>query len=156
MQYVMGQNGQYLLVVGLSCYKWYHSKTVDGVLARMLGPKEVDCEILHRLDRGIKTLWGSGNISLTDGISARLWVLCQQGCWSLRVGGLWDLTLVGKGNKALLIKVWKHLPSRWYQCQTHNGVPTRMLSPKGGCIVRSHISWRGKQNPSYKGVETSP
>ena len=59
-------------------------------------------------------------------------------------------------------------------------VPTRMLGPEGGWIVRSHIDgrgervsartlglerrwivrshtgWRGKRNILYKGVETSP
>ena len=33
------QRGQYLLTMGLSCYKWYHSQIQDGGLARMLGPK---------------------------------------------------------------------------------------------------------------------
>ena len=67
---------------------------------------------------------------------------------------------------------------KWYQSQTLNGVPTRMLrlwllqmvskpdtgkyasedsGPQGRWIVRSHVGWRRERNIpniSYKGVET--
>jgi len=33
------QRGQYLLVVGLGCYKWYQSQTPSCVPARTLGPR---------------------------------------------------------------------------------------------------------------------
>ena len=36
-----GQEGQYLLAVGLSCYKWYQSQTRGDVLARRLNPEGV-------------------------------------------------------------------------------------------------------------------
>ena len=32
------QRGQYLRVVGLSCYTWYQTQTLGGVPARSLGP----------------------------------------------------------------------------------------------------------------------
>ena len=44
----MGQSGQYMLAVGLGCYKWYYSQTPGGVSVRKLAPKGVDCEIPHR------------------------------------------------------------------------------------------------------------
>ena len=34
----MGQSGQYLLAVGLDCYKWYQSQIPGNVPARTLGP----------------------------------------------------------------------------------------------------------------------
>ena len=49
------QRGQYLLVVDLGYYKWYHSQTLDDVLARRLSPE------------------GGGH----EGV-------CQQGCWARR------------------------------------------------------------------------
>ena len=36
-EYVMSQNGQYLLVVCLDCYKWCRSYTLDSILAWMEG-----------------------------------------------------------------------------------------------------------------------
>ena len=33
------QREQYLLAVGLCCYKWYQIQTLGGVSARMLGPE---------------------------------------------------------------------------------------------------------------------
>ena len=45
--YVMGQNGQYLLEVGLRCYKWYQSQKLDSVPERTLAPKGVDYEIMR-------------------------------------------------------------------------------------------------------------
>ena len=36
-RYVMGQSEQYLLAVGLYCYKWYQSRRLGGVLAKTLG-----------------------------------------------------------------------------------------------------------------------
>ena len=38
-RYVTGQSRQYLLGVGLGCYKWYQSQILCGVLARTLGPQ---------------------------------------------------------------------------------------------------------------------
>ena len=35
-----GEECTYLLAVGLSCYKWYRSQTLDGVPARTLGLQE--------------------------------------------------------------------------------------------------------------------
>ena len=58
------QSGQYLLAVGLNCYKWYQSQSLDGVLARTLGPQGVDCEIPHLLEKHF-LLW-RGNLSLAD------------------------------------------------------------------------------------------
>ena len=46
------QRRQYLLVVGLSCYKWYQSQTPSGVPARTLAQRGVDCEFPHRLEIG--------------------------------------------------------------------------------------------------------
>ena len=37
----MGPNGQYLLAIGLSCYKWYESQAPSGVPVRTLGPQVV-------------------------------------------------------------------------------------------------------------------
>ena len=54
-------------MVGLSCYKWYQSQTLDDVPVRTLSPKR---------------------------------------------SGLWDPTLVGEGNKAFFIRVWKPFPSK--------------------------------------------
>ena len=48
------QREQYLLAVGLGCYKWYQSQSLSGVPARTLGLKGVDCEIPHRLERKTK------------------------------------------------------------------------------------------------------
>ena len=39
--YVTGQNEQYLLVVGLGCYKWYQSQTRVSVLRERWSPREV-------------------------------------------------------------------------------------------------------------------
>ena len=51
-------------------------------------------------------------------------------------GGLWLLQMVSEPDTG--------------------GVPATTLGPQEGWIVRSHISWRGKRNIPYKGVETSP
>ena len=53
------QRGQYLLTVGLGCYKWYQSQTLGGVPAKRL------------------SLEGD-----------RHEVVCQQGCWASKRGGL--------------------------------------------------------------------
>ena len=53
-RYVIGQNGQYLLAIGVDCYTWYQSQTLDGVPERSLAPSGVDCEILHQLERETK------------------------------------------------------------------------------------------------------
>ena len=46
------QIGQYLLVVGLGCYKWYQSQASGAVSARTLGPQwGVACEISYWLER---------------------------------------------------------------------------------------------------------
>ena len=46
------QRGQYLLAVGLGCYKWYQSQTQGGVPARTLSPEGgVDFKIPRRLER---------------------------------------------------------------------------------------------------------
>ena len=72
------QRVQYLLAVGLDCYKWYQSHTSGGVPARTPGSQEgVDCE------------------------------------------------MIGEGNKAFLIRVWKPLPSG------HES-PKRIISASGG------------------------
>ena len=34
-----GPKGQYMLAVGLGCYKWYQSQTPSGVPVRTLGSK---------------------------------------------------------------------------------------------------------------------
>ena len=78
------QRGQYLLAVGLGCYKWYQSHTPRGVPVRRLSPKGevdnrqyaskdtesrdgVDCAIPHRLERGAEhSLLGCGNLSLAS------------------------------------------------------------------------------------------
>ena len=50
------ERGQYLLVVGLDCYRWYHSLTPDDVSARRLNPgmggHEVMCEQGRWIRRG--------------------------------------------------------------------------------------------------------
>ena len=98
---------------------------------------------------------------------------------------LWDLTSVGEGNEAFLIRVWKSLSSRrvlklwgwwwyvtgqseqylqavgfacykWYEMQTPDVMPARTLDPQKGWIVRSHIGWSGEWSVHYNGVETSP
>ena len=38
-------------------------------------------------------------------------MVCQREHWAPKGGGLWDPTLVGEANEALLIRVWKPLPS---------------------------------------------
>ena len=50
-------------------------------------------------------------LTVTNGIRARFWVVCQRGRWVPKGDGLWGLTLVGEGNKAFLIRVWKPLSS---------------------------------------------
>ena len=53
--YVTGQSGQYLLAVGLSCYKWYQIHTLSDVPAKRLSPEGGEHE-----------------------------TVCQQGCWLQR------------------------------------------------------------------------
>jgi len=46
----MDQSRQYLLAVVLGYYEWYQSQALNGVPARTLAPKGVDCEIPHWLE----------------------------------------------------------------------------------------------------------
>ena len=82
------QRGQYLLAVGLGGYKWYQSQTSGDVPVRRLSPEGgwtrggVPARILD-----LKEGWiGEGNE-------------CQQGCWPLKGGGLWDPISVGESPK---------------------------------------------------------
>ena len=95
------------------------------------------------------------------------------------------MTLVGEGNEAFFIRVWKSLPSRrvfktvrlvvicngpkWtifasgghgllqmiLESDTERCVSEDAGSSRGW-IVRSYIGWRGEQSIPYKGVEISP
>ena len=101
-QYKTGQSGQYLLVLGLCCYKWHKSQTsgglslkggwtLGGVPARTLGIKGgwiVRSHIDWREER----------------VSARTLVL--------KGGGLWDPTLVGERTETFFIRVWNPLLNR--------------------------------------------
>ena len=52
---------------GLGLLQMGSEPNTVGVLARMLAPKEVDCEIPHRLERGTKHfLLGCGSLSLPN------------------------------------------------------------------------------------------
>ena len=55
LQYLKGQNKQYLLTVGLDDYKLYHSQTSSVCVSEdVRSPIKVDCETLHWLDSGTK------------------------------------------------------------------------------------------------------
>ena len=85
----------------LDCYKWYQSQTLGDVPARRLNPKRGG----HK-------------------------VVCQQGRWAPKGGGLGGPHRLEKGTSV-----------------------NENVGSQRGWIVRSHISWGGEQSILYnKGV----
>ena len=149
------QRRQYLLAVGLGCYKWYQSQNTGRCASEEADPwRRVD---MRRCVRR----WVLKGGGLGSPTSIRERNECQRGCWALKGGGLWDPTSVGEENGTFFIRVWKPFSSRrvlktlrgsqkekaqrgqcllvvglgyfkWYQSQTPGDVPARRLIPEGG------------------------
>ena len=117
--------------------------------------KGVDCEIRHRLERGMRGMSANEDAGLLRRVD------CEIPYWLER----------GTGKEIFFIRVWKPVSCRCalktlsgspkrtisvaaglscyklYSSQTPGFVSTRMLGPERGWIARSRINWRGEQVP---------